>query len=284
MRTTTAPLLMTLALLTACQSQLVVADDWGPVSGGTYGATGTGGIGGTGGSSGPFGGSGSVGIGGSPFSTQDAGGSSSTAVPAAAPAPVQLIDDMEDGTAAFASPAGLSGAWQTWSDAAVTPVDTDALIAPLDLPRPGSTRACHARPLSGSRRGVDVALALHRSPRDLSPADLSAYEGVAFWARSAAMTDLTVAGADDSVAPGHDLWSDEASGNPWPARRVSLTGRWERYVLLFEDFDTFAGDVDRRLDVRALAALHFAGGRNTPSDFWIDDVVLLCRGLCPPGR
>jgi hypothetical protein len=276
MRTTIASLPMALALLSACQSQLVVADDWGPTSGG-YGGTG-----GTGGSPGPIGGYGSGGTGGSPFSTQDAGGASPDVL-APAPAPFQLIDDMEDGTAAFASPAGLSGAWQTWSDAAVTPVDTDALIAPLDLPRPGSTRGCHARPLSGSARGVDVALALHRSPRDLSAVDLSAYEGVAFWARSMVMTDLTVAGADASVAPGHDLWSDEASGNPWPARRVSLTPRWERYVLLFEDFDASASGGDRRLDVRALAALHFLGSRNTPADFWIDDPVLLCRGICPAG-
>jgi hypothetical protein len=269
-------LLAAMALLPACQSRLVVGEGIDR-SGVSAGAGGSGGVGGSGGS------------GGSPFPTQSSTGGSPYAADAGwvtgGATAAQLLDDMEDGSPAFSSPAGVSGSWQTSVDASPTPVVADALIAPLDLPRAGSSKGCHARPLSASPGAVDVMLALQRSPKDPSPADLSAYEGVAFWARSSTTPELVVAAADAGVPPGREFWSDDALGNPWPARRLALTPRWERYVLLFEDFSTSGdGGPDRRLDLRALAALHFIGPRGAAADFWIDDVVLLCRGSCPPAR
>jgi hypothetical protein len=245
-------------LAAACQSRLEVGPGHGPNSGG-YGSGGTGGSGGSPYPTGVFG------TGGSPVSTSDAGDG-----PPAAPA--LLLDDMEDGTTDFESRGGISGNWQTGSSPA------SPLIAPLDVPRGASARGTH-----GVGAGLyDLTLTLHSSPRDPNAADLSAYEGVAFWARSSVGPDLVVAMADCAVTPFEDFWSSESHGKPWPARRLSLTPRWERYVLLFEDFAaSIDAGPDRRLDLSAICGLHFLNVATAPVDFWIDDVVLLCRGPCP---
>jgi hypothetical protein len=107
-----------------------------------------------------------------------------------------------------------------------------------------------------------------RFPRIPFP-DFSAYAGIAFWARSSTdHGDIAVAIEDERGAGGLE-------------RSVRLSTDWRRIILLFDEFRAGAHP-EARLHTQAIGSVHFAGGLVAlPADYWIDDLVLLCRGDCP---
>jgi hypothetical protein len=199
----------------------------------------------------------------------------------------QLLHDMEDDRLNFVSPLVL-GSWFAMINYADgrAPLPLERLIEPIVPPRGSSQRACHMR-AGRYEDGVDLFVDFHPigGQPTFNHADLSAYLGLVFWARSDSSDRLVVAAADSSVNVQEEFWKSELEGRPWPARLISLTTRWERYVLLFEDLRGGLNTTPiapRPLNTAAINSFHFLSGvGGTPVDFWIDDLALLCRGFCP---
>jgi hypothetical protein len=289
-------------LLLGCETELRTGLPNGPAVAGTGGDGGSGafvsGSGGSGGVGGVVGTGGSpslpdVGV-DSPATIPDAGvevseGGGTDTVDAAADVPVtarppaaRVLDDLEGGRMDFTSALGIAGSWRAVDDLGDPPQPPAAggpsVIETISPPRGDSTRGAHLH-----QPGTHLALTLHDTTTPADLVDLSAYEGLAFWARSDGPDrTLFVALADPGVDPTHRFWSDAAAGSPWPARRLTLSDRWERQVLLFEDVTTaFLDSHSRPVDIAAVSGIHFVPPQGATVDFWVDDLVLLCRGPCP---
>jgi hypothetical protein len=134
---------------------------------------------------------------------------------------------------------------------------------------------------------MDLYLDMHAPgfPHTLYP-DLSAYAGIAFWARSdSPEQQITLAVEDDKVVASS---YDEArrSNKPWFTRRVPVGATWRRHIVLFDDLRQVASDgvsANARLHTGAVWSFHFLAGLDRAgADLWIDDLALLCHGPCPP--
>jgi hypothetical protein len=220
---------------------------------------------------------------GAPTPTLDA---SSDAAATDAAGVTVVLHDMEDGSINFPSAAvGVLGSWFAAINYAAgrAPLPLDRLIEPVVPPRGTSQKACHLK-AGQYEDGVDLFVDFHpiSGKPDFNHADLRAYSGLAFWARSDANNLLVVAVADGLVDVQDEFWKAEFERNPWPSRQLMLTRTWQRYVLLFEDFRAGLPGQGRAVDPAAINSFHFLAGVGSMAvDFWIDDVALLCRGACP---
>jgi hypothetical protein len=154
------------------------------------------------------------------------------------------------------------------------------------MPPRGNSRGAWRVRVNSGEPALDLHLDIHGPafPRVPYP-DLSAYAGIAFWARSDLPGgEVTVAIEDDTVlATGYPEALD--SGRPWFTRRVQVGSDWRRHVLLFDDFRQKLVDgrqSDARVHTKAVWSLHLLNGLDgKPVDYQFDDVALLCRGRCP---
>lgn len=168
----------------------------------------------------------------------------------------ELIDDFEDGDARALHPE--FGAWAAAGDTATT-------LAPVPFtPTAGGVHAsAHAARLEG-----DVAewAQLRVAARGGAPVDLSAYAGIAFYARGPGVTRV--------VLPGSAL----AAAENWDAHGMdlSLGGEWRYFTVLFADrrFAQQGWGDPAPFDPAAIDQLHFEHGPGS----WqleVDDVTLL---------
>jgi hypothetical protein len=100
------------------------------------------------------------------------------------------------------------------------------------------------------------------------PLDLSAYAGIAFWARLTGSRGEIVVGFD---ARGEFFRVDE------PARfktvKIEASDEWQQFVLRFDESG---------VDPTAIASFDFVVGTlSDPYELWIDDLALVCDGPCP---
>jgi hypothetical protein len=197
----------------------------------------------------------------SPTSQAPAAGTSENPRPATV---FQLLHDMEDGNENVVSPVGLA----SWFGGG---------IVNLDPPRQDSKRA-----QSGSD---DLRLDIH-GPKFQAGAlypDLSAYAGVAFWARARSHGETVLVALEDEDVAGFRGYAEaRASAKAWFETEVKLSSDWRRHIVLFEDVKQ-PGHPDRKLRTQAIWSVHFMGGgaQGRSREYWIDDLALLCRGACP---
>jgi hypothetical protein len=200
-----------------------------------------------------------------------------------------MVDDMEEGkvgvpglppgTAGFWWPLGPLGNWFVGpADDSAGP-GRDALGQSIVPPRGDSKRARRVQGM-GLPNGTDLFAQL-RHPTN-APVDLSPYVGLAFWAR------LTSPSGRVIVALGQNdrgwLLPAKSTDPPIFAQSVVVSDQWERVILLFDDFrEGIIGAMSsgRPLTVDAVSTIDFVVGLNGEAfDLWIDDLVLLCRGVC----
>jgi hypothetical protein len=215
-----------------------------------------------------------------------------------------LIDDMEhdcaraDGAAFFWS-VGTAGGLGNWffrsasdmppSNANLPPAMTsfpfgDAFVEPIVPPRGSSTLARHVRGV-GVWTAVDLLAQLNHPSQ--GPVDLSAFAGIAFWARLTSPSGRLIAFLrdQDPFSGPQDFFPAEFTSSPWFAQSVAASSQWQHFILLFNDFrqGIVSGNASgRALHTNAITTIDFVTGFDGEAfDLWIDDLAVLCRGSCP---
>ena len=142
----------------------------------------------------------------------------------------------------------------------------DAGLSSIEPPRAGSTQARRASG-EGFARGVVLWVELdHPQSRAV---DLSAYSGIAFWARLKSATSSVVVSLNDGS---HD---SGALGGRSTLPSVSLTAgdTWQQFTLPFDAFGLS--------DLKITTVEFFVGDKGEAFDLWVDDLALTCSGACP---
>jgi hypothetical protein len=184
----------------------------------------------------------------------------------------EMIDDMEEHTdgrptaplpSTFfwgsPSPTRIGNWFVSWSDGSTK----DAGIAVIDPARGDSQKA---REIQSGQPGRSADLWAQLDHPAGRPVDVSAYRGVAFWARLTGGSGKLVVAIDGGSGASA---SAKARGGdpPFPAQTLAVSDGWQQFVLRFEDFG---------LQPTAVASLDFVVAGDTEAfDLWIDDLALL---------
>jgi hypothetical protein len=206
-----------------------------------------------------------------------------------------VIDDMEDGTrmgfpppppggAGFWWPLGPLGNWFLGSAGAdLSAPHGDAVAASIVPPRGASLKARRVQG-DGLASGLDLSAQLNHPTG--GPVDLRAYDGVSFWARLSSPSGRLVVALGQHH--GSTFLLAESTRSPCFARSIAASDQWQRFVLRFDDFrqGVISGNTSGLpLATNAVSTIDFVVGLNGESfELWIDDLALLCRGVCPPAR
>jgi hypothetical protein len=141
----------------------------------------------------------------------------------------------------------------------------DAVIGAVDPPRGNSTQACH---VTGAAFADAVDLYAQLDHPWSRPVDLTAYSGLAFWARLDPPSAKLVVALN---VEGPALLS-EGSVTGLVSGSFPATADWQRFELPFTD-------ATRTSSVVSIDFVVLGGGEAL--DLWIDELSLLCRGACP---
>jgi hypothetical protein len=221
--------------------------------------------------------------------------SSSDMLPAPTSSLFLMIDDMEDpkpgvpsappGSASFHWPLGPFGNWffgSAGNDWLSGP-HGDAFAQEIDPPRGDSKNARHVSG-DGLAGGNDLLAQLKHPSND--PVDLGAYSGISFWARLSSSSGRLIVGLGQNN--GGRFLAAESTQSPYFAQRIAVSDQWERFILLFDDFrqGVIGGNTSGLpLAANAISTIDFVVGLDGESfDLWIDDLALLCRGVCQPSH
>lgn len=138
----------------------------------------------------------------------------------------------------------------------------DAHKADIVPPRDDSHQAFRLQG-SGQELGEDLWVQLQHP--NGGAVDLSAYAGIAFWAR--------LDGASDHLTVGLSPNLPSCSAGSNTTTDITVPNTWQRFELPFEDFGS---------DGHAVADIEFiVGAGGGDFDLWVDDLSLLCRAECP---
>jgi hypothetical protein len=218
----------------------------------------------------------------------DDGGSADTSL-ASTSSLFLLIDDMEDaprmgfpprppGGAGFWWPLGPLGNWfLTSAGTDLSAPHGDAMAASIVPPRGESLKARRVQG-DGLANGLDLFAQLNHPTQ--GPVDLRPYSGVSFWARLSSPSGRLIV----SLGHGESFLAAESTQSPYFAQSVAVSDQWERFILLFDDFrqGVVSGNTSGLpFATNAIETIDFIVGLNGESfDLWIDDLALLCRGVC----
>ncbi len=187
----------------------------------------------------------------------------------------RTLDDMDHAEGSY--PVGLeppafywttstSGGIGNWFVMSVDGTVSDAAIDEILPPRGESRKACHVSG-AGYARGLDLFAQLnHPTSR---PADLSAFLGIAFWARLTSETSKLVA----AVGDGRTFFAAEDDQSPLPSQTFTVSDHWQHFELSFQSIGA---------DPSHVVSLEFVGGEGgEPFELWVDDLAFICSGACP---
>ena len=197
-----------------------------------------------------------------------------------------MIDDMEDGRgrpsgdAGFFWRYGLGNWFQGSAGTDSFAYNGDALAASIVPPRGDSLRARRVKS-GGLSSGLDLFAQLNHPTG--APVDLHLYSGVSFWARLSSVSGRLIVGLGQNNQG--EFLIAESTQSPDFAQSVSVSDQWEHFILLFDDFRqgvVSGNNSGLPLATNAIKTIDFVVGLNGEAfDLWIDDLSLLCRGVCP---
>ncbi len=225
-------------------------------------------------------------------SVRDAAAAASDARPPSSQ--LVMIDDMENSEMLipiansghfFSRATGSIGNW--FFASSTGPLRGDATETAIQSPR-GTSK--YARHVQGSKLEDGMNMWAQLNHPSGGPVNMSPYAGIAFWARlTGGNQTLFVAVRDRATGPANppdDLFGGDFNGSPWFVQRLTVSKEWQRFVLLFDDFQQGALapiKQTRSLDTSAVVSIDFQTGvGGSTFDLWIDDLAALCRGACPP--
>lgn len=208
--------------------------------------------------------------------------------------PTAVIDDMEDGDGLLTEVAARNGGWWTAGDgtvgASMVPVQiefTDELALPEAIPEPrcGSNYAMRVTGQGFTDWGAVIGLGIAFGERKdgttgAVPYDVSAYEGVEFYARigDTSTNEVRYQISDSNSDPDGGVCTDVRGDSEecWDAFGVALPRldtTWRRYKI------PFAGLAQRGFGYKAAGVVTTAAYEitfNFPAasvfDFWVDDL------------
>jgi hypothetical protein len=201
-----------------------------------------------------------------------------------------MIDDMEDrrsdgypppppGGAGFFWRYGLGNWFQGSAGTDSSAYHGDAVAASIVPPRGASLKARRVQS-GGLSNGLDLYAQLNHPTG--APVDLHLYSGVSFWARLSSASGRLIVGLGQNY--GGPFLTAEATQSPFFAQNVAVSEQWEHFILLFDDFrqGVVSGNTSGLpLATNAISRIDFVVGLNGEAfDLWIDDLALLCRGVC----
>lgn len=218
-------------------------------------------------------GSGGVGTGGGGSAGTSAGGSGGQ-MPEVPRDCGEIISDLEDGTGRICEGNGRRGVWYAFNDSlstqwpTVTNPGTPVLPALIQGGRAESARAMHTFGDGFSDWGAGIGFDLVYDGTTYSTYDASAYDGVAFWAKSewgAATISVRISTTTTTLAKYGGTCPNEPC-SPL-STELGLNTEWTHYFIPFARLDT-GGPVARS----ELTNVQFMTAEGRAFDYWVDDV------------
>lgn len=197
-------------------------------------------------------------------------------------ADLELVDQMEDGDGSINFTAGRAGVWFPFNDDTGTQFPGTKLesfpMSALDPPRSDSRYAAHSYGSGFSKWGSGIGFDM----RVQQPYDASTYSGVAFWARRAPGTTsaLRLAVLDGATSPlGGKCNFDAGLCHDDFGRDLELGTGFHFFSFAWAELSQrgWSGNILPAVDTTQIYGLRFQSEPNVDFDFWIDDVLLLCR-------
>ena len=192
-------------------------------------------------------------------------------LPPEVPQPMDVVlDAFDDADAEFASAAGFSGRWRTYSDGtgSVTPA-VDTPVAPID-------GAVHVSGMGFSTWGVGLSVDLDTSMGARRPVDLAEFRGLKIAAKGTGSVDVEL------VLPG-TTGTEEAGGTCTDgcfghySATLTLGADYQEQTLAFSAFRQPDWAAASPLDLSQVLAINFlsrANGGPVNIDLWLDSVSL----------
>ena len=199
--------------------------------------------------------------------------------------PAALIDDMEDQNGSLAQVGDRNGVWWISTDG------TDGTVSPAADASPAAERILggrctsrYAMRITGSdftNWGAVLSVSF-RFDAVQEPVDLSAFDGVRFWARvgETHSSDVRIQFQDSTTHPGGGLCNEESGSEDecwdgWGTGITPLGVEWQLYQI---PFDSLAqrdyGLQGNAFDSAQVYSMDFNLQQDTVFDLWIDDVWL----------
>jgi hypothetical protein len=195
-----------------------------------------------------------------------------------------IISTFEDGTGATQQVAGRGGGFYMFNDMSGTQEPPVGALPPARmLDRCGGQYALCMKGSGftdwGAGMGTDLGLVMEMMKQAV---DLSAYSGIAFWARTVSGTPLVrVALKDSNTAPeggvcDESLVSGEGACNDDWGKQINLTPDWQPYTLMFSELRQAGwGAAYDAFEQSAVYSIQWQVGPNLEFDLCIDDLVLV---------
>ncbi|APR85782.1 Hypothetical protein A7982_11131 [Minicystis rosea] len=190
-------------------------------------------------------------------------------------APGDVIDNMEAGTGSILSQGGRIGSWYTYNDGTTSGMQTPlagGMFAPELIPggHGTSTKAARTHGMGFTTWGAGMGFDLHNTGTTKSAYDVSAFKGVAFWAkgepgtiRFKALTSATVAFAEGGLCTA-------VCGDSHGAI-VPLTSDWVQITIPFTSLTQEGWGTQEDWNPMQVLSIQFQSGA-VPFDFWVDDI------------
>jgi Complex I intermediate-associated protein 30 (CIA30) len=173
-----------------------------------------------------------------------------------------VIDDCDNGSCFLPGINGRSGQWYSFDDGSNTPdggVDPLTMVcnAPVSGGAPGSTMALEVSSVVGFSGFAGVGVALDAVGSTSTPYDVSAYTGVAFWAKGNSDLNFRFLMTDNSQ------WGSS----------VYVTSSWQQFVIPISSLALeYSTSEAGALDPKEVTTLQFGILSKSPFDVLIEDV------------
>jgi hypothetical protein len=217
---------------------------------------------------------------GSSGSTSSSGAGGSDCVGGVTVTAPNLIDDMEEGSGGIIKQGGRGGSWFTYNDGTDGGVQTPTANGPcLPVAIPGgrctSEHAMHTFGSGFTNYGMGIGFDLNHPATVRMPYDVSAYTGIAFWARGPQLAvqiqvleDATTPTAQGGTCPTTSTCADHY------AIAVDLGTGWQQIVVPFASLKQATWGTAVPWDPKTVLGVQFAVNPAPAFDFWIDDIGL----------
>jgi hypothetical protein len=182
-----------------------------------------------------------------------------------------MIDDWEDRNARLLIADGREGTWMVYNDGSGKQVPPGlSPMHPVQLV-PARGQSHYALHTSGEKLSIWGSTVVG-SFTDGGCYDMSAYRGVAFWAKGNTRIYAQLAVIDEVSKESGGLCAGTACYTS-PSKAFDLGPRWQEYVLTFAELERLNAPPRFRFDPKRVTSFNFAIHReDTPFDVWMDDV------------